>query len=417
MELAFEFLKRVFISLCLGAMIGLEREYSVRQKTVGMRSFALVAFLGCLSAMLADPSLIKAPFDLSLLPYIGLIMTIGYSFAIYYFIASRKEKLAVTTVLVIPFAYIFGLLVGTGFIIEAVIASVVITVLLYSRRYTHVFVEHLTEEEITDALEFAVIVFVVYWLLPAEPVTLLGMQLALRRIVETIVLFSLVSFTGFIAVRVLGSRALQFAGFFAGFVSALSVVATYSNFSRKRGADQSYLASGILAANVASLLGDLIIIAYANTALFQSVIIPMGLMLLLLLASALFFMRRKSHLALKLLQPFSVPQAAKFAIAFFIVTLALQALSGFGGAVYIVSFLGGAVSVTPVVVSIALQAGAALSYPEAAQAVMAAVFGGMVLKSGVLLFSASGFQRRTAFPLLLSAIALGAAAFLSFHGA
>ena len=413
-DVAFEFLKRVFIAIGIGAMIGIEREYSVRQKTVGMRSFALVSFFGCITAILASGELLKAPFELGLLPYIGLITVIGYSFGIYYFIASRKEKLAVTTVLVLPFSYVFGLLVGSGFVLEPVIAAVVVTVLLYSRRYTHVFVEHLTEEEITDALEFAVVVFVIYWLLPSEPVTLMGIEFALRRIVETIVLFSLVSFAGFIAVRLIGPRALQLTGFFAGFVSALSVVANYSNFSKKRGAAQLPLASGMLAANVASILSDAAILGYVNAALLSALALPLGAMAAGLSASALLFMHGSSHPPIRLTQPFSVPQAAKFAVAFFAVTVATQILSDASGAILFISFLGGAASVTPVVVSMALQAGDTLSYSVAAQAVMTAVIGGMLAKSGVLLLSASKEQKRTTLPLLLAITALGSALFLLF---
>lgn len=416
MDIAYEFLQRVFIAIGVGAMIGLEREYSVKQRTVGMRSFALVSFLGCISALLANPSLMEAPFGLAYLPYIGLVMVIGYSFSIYYFLAIKKEILGVTTVLVLPLAYLFGMLIGMGFLVEAVIAAILVTILLYSRRYSHMFVSHLTEAELADALLFATVLFIVYPLLPAEPIYVLGLELALPRIAEAIVLFSLVSFAGFIAVRLLGPKALPLTGFFAGFVSALYVVASYANFSKKRGADQASLSSGIFSANIASLLGDVIVLAYLNASLLLRLALPLGGMLLLLGAASLFFWRKSRHLPLKLTQPFSVVQAAKFAVAFFFVTLAIQALSRFGsGAVYLLSFLSGAVSVTPVVVSLALEAigpGAVLTQSTAAQAVMAAIIGGMLAKSGVLFFSASPQQKRAAIPVLLASAAIGGFAFI-----
>lgn len=412
MELLLEFLKRVILSIGIGAMIGLEREYSAKQQTAGIRSFALVSFLGCLIVLLSQSVLFELPFEFAYLPYVGFVMVVIYSFLVFYFLAQKKETFGLTTTLALPLAYLFGMFVGFGFFMEAIIAAVIVTILLYSRRYSHVFVENLSEHEVADALQFAIVLFVIYPLLPVEPVSFFGIQLMLKRLVEVIILVSLISFAGFISLRIVGNKALPVTGFLGGFVSSLSVVASFSNMSKKRNADCASLASGILAANTASLLGDALILLVANYLLFAALAPAISAMLLVLAFSSLLFGSKKEFFKPNLDQPFSVVSATKFALAFFAVSIVLELVSGLSGAVYLVSFLTGMVSVTPVVVSLAFEAGAVIPTSIAVQSIVLAIIAGMIVKVGVLFFSAAPALRNRVAPILVLTAIIGAAAIL-----
>jgi uncharacterized membrane protein (DUF4010 family) len=387
----------------------------MKQQTVGMRTFALASLLGSVVGLVSGPDFGSQGGALSLFPVLAFAMVIGYSFMIYYFLAKKKDSLGLTTMLSIPLAFIFGMMIGFGLIFEAITGAILLTLILYSRRYSHVFVKHLTEAEISDALQFAIVLFIIYPVLPSGEVTLYGLSFPLRKLVETIVVFSLISFAGFLATRLLGSRALPTMGFFAGFVSALSVVVTFSDFAKKSEAGARALASGIIAANIASIAGDIIILGYADRALLSQTLLPLAVMILTLAVAAALYRNQEGAPSFRIIQPFSVLNASKFAVAFFVVTAALQLISSLGaGAVYLVSFLGGMVSVTPVVVSLAFGAGTEITLQSASQGVIAAVLGGMLVKTGVLAFAAPARLRNLAAPFLAAASVLGLLCFLLF---
>lgn len=410
----YDFLQRIILSIGIGALIGLEREYSAKQQTTGIRSFALVAFLGCLSVLFSQSIVLQLPYEFVFLPYLGFVLVSVYSFLVFYFVAEKKERITITTTLALPLTFLFGMLVGFGFFAEAIIAAVLATILLYSRRYSHVFVEHLTETEIADALQFAIVLFLVYPLLPAEPITVFGLHLLLRRIAEIIIIVCLISFGGFLAIRLTGTKALPLTGFFGGLVSSLSVVGSFSNFSKSRASDSGMLSSGIFAACTASILSDAAILAYANAPLLYAVAPTFGALTLVLLAASLLYGRRAQKFELELSQPFSVKFAAKFALAFFVITILMDLLSGYdgGGALYVLSFIGGMVSVTPVVVSFALGAGTTVTYAVASHGILLAIIAGMLTKTAVLIMAASPDLSKRVVPILVISAAMGAAALL-----
>jgi len=417
MGVEYEFLQRMILSIGIGGLIGLEREFTGKQRTTGIRSFALMSLIGCMSALLSKPILFEVPAELAYLPYIGFVMAVVYSFLVFYFISEKKETIGITTTLALPLTYLLGMLVGFGYLIEPIIAAVLVTILLYARRYSHMFVEHLTEEEIADALQFAIILFIVYPLLPSEPIVIFGTELLLRRLVEIIVLFSLISFAGFLAIRLRGTKALPITGFFAGFVSSLGVVSSFSNYSKKRGADTNSLASGIFTANLSSIFSDVLIIAFISPALVVMIAPSLILAAIPLFLAALLFRTKVQGFRFTPSQPFSVIHATKFGFAFFALTLLINAvphlgLDGTPYTIYVVSFLGGFVSVTPVAVSLALGAGTTIPYEVASRSVLLAIIAGLLAKSGIILVSASPQLRSKAMPVLLLVASLVMVSFM-----
>lgn len=409
MALEYEFLQRVLLSLAVGALIGMEREYTKKQRTVGLRSFALVSFLGLMSVVLSQPVLFELPYELPFLPYIGLLVVIGYAFLVYYFLA-KKEFFGITTTLSLPLTYLFGMLIGYGYFLAAIIGAIITTALLYSRRYSHIFVEHLTESELADALQFAIVIFIIYPLLPDQPLTLFGLQVLFKKFVEIIIILSTISFLGFIAIRFFGQRAIPLTGFFGGFVSALAVTVNYSRHSKEPGADEWTLLAGVSTASIASLIGDMVVLLYLNGALLALLYpVYVSMIAVLLLSSIPFFRHKPQAVGMQLRQPFSVMYGAKFALVYFAILLITEYLADFGaGALYTASFLAGIVSITSVTVSVALHTGLGmLQLIEGARAIFIAIFAGMLAKTGVLAFTASGGMRNKGGTVLLLAAAIG----------
>ena len=415
MSFELEFFQRLLLSMAAGALIGIEREYSKRQQTVGVRSFALVSLLGCLSVLLSEPIMFALPIELPFLPYIGLLVVIGYAFMIYYFLA-KKNFFGITTTLALPLAYIFGMFIGYGYFLAAIIGTVVTTLILYSQRYSHMFVQQLTEEEVADALRFAIVLFIAYPLIGNEPLALFGLVVPLKQFVELIILVSFISFVGFVSVRFAGQKAIPLTGFFAGLVSSLAVTLTLSSRSKEYKIDMWVLCAGIAAASIASIVGDIAILAYASMPLLLVIYPTLAVMsIVLLLASIPFFKHKPDRsFTMKISQPFSVISGLKFGLVYLAILLLTEYVARMGeGALIATSFFAGIASVTSVVVSLSLQVSAGtVAVNEAARGIFASLVGAWVVKSAVIFASASPDLRKKILPLLGAALLCGMVAML-----
>jgi uncharacterized membrane protein (DUF4010 family) len=260
------------------------------------------------------------------------------------------------------------------------------------------------------------VLFIAYPMLSDVPLTLFGLEVPIKKFVEIIIILSLISFLGFLVVRFIGQRAIPLTGFFAGFVSALAVTASLSERSKQARVDQWVLCAGIAAANIASLLGDVLVLLYISAPLLATLYPTYAVMVLALLLASLPFFKHQPNRAftIKLGQPFSVISGLKFALVIFIIMVVTQYISTMGSsALYVASFFSGIVSITSVVVSLSLQASLGnLSLGEAARGIFLAIAGGWLMKAGVVMVGAAPELRRRIFPVLVLALGAGIAALL-----
>jgi hypothetical protein len=85
---------RFGIALVIGILIGLQREYAFdepeKELFAGVRTFALMALIGCAGALLSDAT--NSPW-----PIIIILFVIGAFLAITYFVDASKGKVGLTT--------------------------------------------------------------------------------------------------------------------------------------------------------------------------------------------------------------------------------------------------------------------------------------------------------------------------------
>ncbi len=161
-----DLLWRLMISLALGFLIGLEREYAKRvvdkeEQFAGVRTYTFIALFGFLCAFLSqrfgDWLFITGLFGL-----IAMVVTT-------YVMTAKSGSFGITTELSGILAYIIGALVFEGEILLAVIVTVVITSLLSLKVKLHSFIATLTPQEIRAFIQFVIISAVVLPFLPDEP--------------------------------------------------------------------------------------------------------------------------------------------------------------------------------------------------------------------------------------------------------
>lgn len=240
---------RLLLAAALGLFLGLEREWS--KKPAGIRTFSLISLLGAIFVTLES----------QLLLVVGGLLIIVQGVAITYREYREAGELLVTTSVSMLVAYGIGALVAAGFVLEGVVVSVLATFLLVLKRELHTFAWGLTKEELRAAIEFAVLAFVIYPLLPEGTVTLdlyvAAVDFEPRVAWLMVVTLAAVGIINYAIVETYGGRGLAITGFFGGFAISTAVVGSMVDYVRRHPDAASYAGAAVMLAVAAMAIRNL----------------------------------------------------------------------------------------------------------------------------------------------------------------
>ena len=232
------------VAILGGAAVGVERQHSghatgPEARFGGIRTFTLLGTLSGIAGLLIDAQLMLPA---ALLIGGALALTVAA-----YIRASRKDIDATTEVaaLVVLGA---GVLAGIGELRFAAALTTMTVLLLAEKPRLHKFVSHLDEPTMLAAARFAVMSVVVLPLLPEGPFGP-GPGIKPRELWMLVLLFSGMSFVGFIAQRVTGAAGYPLTGLLGGLVSSTTVTLTFSRLSKSHAEQETPLAAGVVAAS------------------------------------------------------------------------------------------------------------------------------------------------------------------------
>ena len=218
------------ISLALGFLIGLEREYAKRvvdkeEQFAGVRTYTFIALFGFLCAFLSQ-RFGDWLFITGLLGLIAMVVTT-------YVLTAKNGSYGITTELSGILAYLIGALVFEGEILLAVIVTVIITSLLSLKVKLHSFIATLTPQEIRAFIQFVIISAVVLPFLPNEPFGPNGVWNP-YEIWTMVVLVTGLSLAGYLLAKILGARkGTLLAGIVGGSVSSTAVTLSVARRTRE----------------------------------------------------------------------------------------------------------------------------------------------------------------------------------------
>jgi len=405
----FALIGNFLLALALGALIGLEREYArFRNRAhdyAGIRTFPLISLFGALCAFLGEAVnqwiLVMGIF------LIGLLIIVSY-----FVLSSGKKKFYGATSEVAGFLTFFiGVLSYLGEIQIAVILTIIIAIILYSRSVLHHFAEHLKKEELRSTLAFAVIAFVVLPFLPNKgygPYELFNPFLTWLMVV----LISGISFIGYILMRWFGQKGIQFSGILGGLASSTATTLSFTEHSKKNVNLYKPLALGVILANGVMFIRVLVEVLAVNQQLFVDLLLPVFILSAITALFCYYVSKKSKDISekIELQSPFTLKPALKFAgifaLALAFLKLADIFLSSKG--VYLVSFLSGLADADAIALSLAHLAGTSLSYETARQGVILGILGNIVTKVGIVCLLGEKRFRRMIFGFFAVLIAVGA---------
>lgn len=396
-------------SLAIGLMIGLERERQLDVKA-GVRTFALVGMLGCLSGLLVDAT------------GNGWILAAGFVVIAAMMIAAIvSDPLddgdpGTTSVVALLVCYALGATVWYGYATLAVMLAIATTVLLYFKTQLHGISRQLTHKDLISILQFAVLSFVILPILPNQD---FGPYKALNphQIWWMVVLISGLSLAGYAALRIIGVRhGATLLGLFGGLASSTATTMVFARHARahddmartsmlvillanlvvmvRLGLIASVLAPGLIA-QLATVLGmgllcGLIVTAWGWRSLAQGGELPMP----------------------EVTNPTELRTAVSFGALYALVLVVSAALQDYAGSkgLYLVSLASGLTDVDAIVLStLRLFNNDTLAANVAVTSVVLGIIANLVFKTGLVIVIGGGpLTRRTLPGLLAIGVGLGA---------
>jgi uncharacterized membrane protein (DUF4010 family) len=355
-----DILGRMAAALGIGVLIGLERGWSTRElaeghRVAGVRTFGLVSLAGAMAALLAETMG-------------GVVLGLGFVaviiimlFGRYLNVAETKD-IGVTTIVAALLTFALGAVAMVGHLGLAVSAGVLAALLLSVKAELHSAIRRIDRQELLAALKLLIMSVV---LLPVLPNRGFGPWQALNpfEIWTMVVLICLLSFAGYVGIKLLGDRkGITLAALAGALVSSTAVTITLSRLPDKNRTQVGLVGGAIVLASAIMCARTLVVVAVFGLSLLPGLAIPLGLACVSGLIVGAAFIRSAgagpAQHGFSLRNPFDFWMAAKFGLVLAVVIVLAQALKEWAGdpGVYLVAGVSGFVDVDAATLSLARMA-------------------------------------------------------------
>jgi uncharacterized membrane protein (DUF4010 family) len=325
---------RIAVSLGIGLLVGIEREWS--NKDLGVRTFALTSLLGAIAALFG-PTMVVASL-------VGVFLIVIFANTRSLLVDRSLEATTSAALLVI---FILGALAGQGHLFTPVASAILMTMLLAWKVELRRFAGGLQPEEIRSAVLLGLLGLVVYPILPDRFVDQWEL-LNPRQTWITVIVIAGIGFVNYVLLKIYGTRGVYVSAFLGGFVNSSAAAVELARPLAARGTSSGVAVAALLLTIVAMFARNLLILALFSPSAVITAAVPIVVMTLL----ALLFVRREragmedSPGEIHLESPVSLKRVLSFAGLFLLIqivsTLGERYLgnTGFLG----ISVLGGLVS-------------------------------------------------------------------------
>jgi uncharacterized membrane protein (DUF4010 family) len=252
----------VIVAILGGAAVGVERQRSghatgPNARLGGIRTFTLLGAIAGVSGLLIESGYAIPA---------GFLIAGGIAVIVAGYVRASRKDIDATTEVAAIVVLGAGLLGGLGQLRLSAALTTLTVLLLAEKPRLHGFVARLDEPTMLAAARFAVMSAVILPLLPEGPY---GPDPGIRprELWVLVLLFSGMSFVGYIAQRMSGAAGYPLTGLLGGLVSSTSVTLTFARLSKSHREQEAPLATGVVAASTVLFLRVAIAVAVLNAAL------------------------------------------------------------------------------------------------------------------------------------------------------
>ncbi len=373
----YDFAFRIGLSTALGMFIGLEREWA--HKEAGIRTFALFSLTGMVSTVIFPPYTTIA----------CAIFAIAFAIIMSAYGISQKRDPNLTTSAALFITFFVGVLIGIDQIIPGVIIAIIVTALLSIKTELQSITADLTAAEVHAAVEFGILAFVIYPILPDHPIDPWGV-INPRTIWLMVVLISGIGFVNYYIMKRYGSKGAAYTGFFGGLANSTAVVAEFINRIKSEPGLTMVAVAAVILSDVAMCVRNLGLCLILAPSLLPKLVLPFGIMIVIGGLFAYRYLSRQETVTVKIHSPFSIRNALVFGTIFLgMVLLSAFAVFEFGSAGFLVSsVLSGMVSsASATASSIALLQAGTIDTRMSALGIIVASMASIIIKFPLAYFS------------------------------
>lgn len=407
---------RLAAAFAIGLLVGIERGWKARGvedhgRAAGLRTFGLAGLMGGTSGILSA--------DLG--PVVVAVAFLAFSAALGAFAwleARTSHDLSATTLVAGLLTFLLGTMAAVGNVTVAIAVAVGMTVLLALRQQLHGWLFRLTWEEFRAGLILMVMTFLLLPLLPDRPIDPWG-AVNLHEVWLLAILIALISFTGYVAVRMFGGTlGIVVTAAAGGLASSTATTLAFARLAREQPRALNLLVGGILISGAVMALRVAGLVLVLKPALLGSLAVGLGSIVLTMGVAALFFLvgigparKGRTNPDLVISNPLVVATSLKIAVFIIVIMAMVELVHRFWGqsGVLAVAGLSGIMDVDAITLSMARADRAAplamkaillaVGVNTCAKAVMAAWVGGLGvgLRVGLASLVALGMMTATYF--------------------
>jgi uncharacterized membrane protein (DUF4010 family) len=347
----YDFIEKFCLSLLIGLLIGIERERKSDSEDIfaGVRTFTIASISGMVATYIAIQQGIPEILYLTMVFFIIVATVIIYTKNVVY------HQIGITGGVALFFVFLMGILVAYDYYLFAIIGAVAITFLLVEKNTLKNFAVNLNQDEITNAVQFLVIIFILY---PITPNTTIMEVINPRYILGIVVIVASMSFISFLLMKKTGpERGIHISGLIGGLVNSEATTAALAAIAKKKHILMNVSYHGIILSNATMLIRNMVI---------AFIVDPSGRVLIMMLPPQLLLtavnigmvvkdkqIHNMKYEALEIESPFALKPAFKFAFGFTVLIILAHYLNiWFGSAGVFVVALGGLVSSAAVTASV-----------------------------------------------------------------
>lgn len=396
----------LIVAILGGAAVGVERQRSGHAsgpdaRLGGIRTFTLLGTLAGMSGLLIGAQ--------HAIPA-GFLIAGGVAVIVAGYVRASKKDIDATTEVAAIVVMGAGVLAGLGELRLSAALTTLTVLLLAEKPRLHGMVERVDEPTMLAAARFAVMSAVILPLLPEGPFGP-GPGIKPRELWMLVLLFSGMSFLGYLAQRLSGDAGYPLTGTLGGLISSTSVTLTFARLSKAHPEQGAPLATGAVAASVVSLVR----VAAAVTVLDASVLpvlirylAPIALAALTALAIAWRSLRRSEAEKPEANNPLQLRNAIEMALVFQAVLFAVFYVREWIGEVGLMpsGFLLGLTDVDALTLSMTRSVSTGTTVLAASRAIAIGIVANSLLKASIAV--AAGHRRyawRAAPALIAMAVA------------
>lgn len=384
------FILGILISVGIGLILGLEREYDKLKDEhgfAGIRTFPIMAIIGFI---LGNLSITYTPW-LVIITAAAFLLFLALS---HISMVQKHVMTGITTNLALFATLILGIMVANHLHKEAVASAVIIVTLLSLKTTFRSFIKNITSEELFAFIKFSIIALLILPFLPNKDYGPEGL-LNPFEIGSIVVIVSFLNFIGYFLVKYVGSqRGILLTAILGGLISSTAVAWIYASRSKESPELSKEYAAGIIIAS-AIMFPRLAILAYIfNSAILSYLVIPFTILTIICLIGALIFIKKEANVpktAINLGNPLNIWNALGFAGIYVVILFAVFYGNQFFGesGLYYSALIAGLADTDAITISMAKFGSLEDKLALATNVIITATISNMIVKLGIAYFKGS----------------------------